>query len=253
MKYLYVTALLFVSSQAFGRGSVRCNNAERMTATPITMGRKYISLTFWFKVTALPGATNDLIIELSDVGLAAQLGIGFRSGGSGFQATKSGGTSLLAFNPAPTSLAGSWNFVAYTNDGTTNKMWIINYSSFMYTESTVALDGGANFSDLWVCDDTFAANFTGNVADIHVASATYSEAEVMEAYRCSDFKHHKEIVHYPLWDGTTKANPTSWLNHATGPYSKITYPLDRLQRVAGTPVVDWDGPPINYCYSGGGQ
>lgn len=250
MRYLYTIALLFLSSQAFSRGSLECANAERLSKTSaveLPGFQTAITITVLFKVTSDPGAVTDLIIEMANTAITSQLGLSFRGGGatSRFGAVKSGGTPVIFWEPAPSEFYNNkWTFIAFTYDGTTNRMYVKNISTDAYSQTTVTHDAG-QFNTLFVCDDTFSAFFTGKVADIHISSGAYTEEEVMEAYQCSDFKHRNEVLHLPLNDGTSKANPSVWYD--------LNERRNNVSRVAGTPRIDWDGPPLNYCYSSGPQ
>ena len=233
--------MIFLPSLALAAGSLECNNAERLSKTSavdLPGFQNPLTVTFWYKVAVDPGAANDLMIEIANTAITSQIGIGFRSGGNEFQAVKSGGTTLARM---PKSPFNQWTFVMYRFDGSVHTLCQVQGSSAACTTGTTANDIG-QFNTLFVCDDTFSAFLVGKLADLHISSAAYTDNEMQEAYSCSDFKHPKEVGYWPLWDGTSKANPASW--------NDLNERRNHIGRVAGTPRTDWDGPPINFCYGG---
>lgn len=240
MKYLLAIILSFIASQTFARGSLECIGAERLSKTSAVGLPGFgspITITFWER-SADPGA-NRVMVEMANTAITSQMGIGWRAAGPDLQATKAGGTTLVGMD-API-LALGWHHIAYTWDGTTNRLCVDGSSC---ATRNVTQDAG-QFNTLFVCDDTFTALLVGKIADLHIASATYTTEEILESSRCADFKHSKEVLHIPFDDGTSIAAVSQW--------NDLNPRKNHIGRVAGTPRIDWDGPPLSYCYSGAPQ
>ena len=119
------------------------------------------TLSAWYKVSSNPGSAQDLMALLTSPQADATQ---FRLNSPNFEVSEWGGSIAIS---ATMPSAGSWHYVVFTNNGSTNNLYIDGAS---VASNSNALQSGAVGTFYMSSYDGFDESFTGNLDEARVSN-----------------------------------------------------------------------------------
>jgi hypothetical protein len=174
-------------NQAFDFDSTDDLVKTSATGLPAINGSQ--TLSAWFKVDSNPAGANNLVVLRTSADSAANQLV-MVSGNIGMY--KWGGGTIIT-TTAPT--AGEWHLFTWTNDGTTNRLYIDGVEK---TNNTTALQSGSVGTIYFSTYNGTSEAYDGLLDEVRIYNRALSAAEVTQLYNASK---RAEIVNAPSRTG----------------------------------------------------
>ncbi len=131
------------------------------------------TFSFWYQVSSNPGGTENFVVTRPSGGGSANQAE-FRSGNIGMY--QWGGGTIINTSPLT---AGSWRYFVWTNDGTTNRLYL---DGSLATSNTTSLQSGTVGQLYFSTYDGSNESYTGQLDEIRISSTNRSTDGITTEY-----------------------------------------------------------------------